>query len=169
MGPIVECDGPVWSQLRRHLFAGDAEAGAFLVADWVESRGAFSVTDLLIPERNEVEFASAYHLHLSDDFVARAIVEAWCERKCLIEAHSHRDPHWPAFFSTSDLFGLVDLVPHIRWRMRGTPYASLVLTRHGYAGLAWTDGRRPTAIERIVADGVTYDPDSMEQHAKLFG
>lgn len=138
------------TKLLSHLFASEAEAGAFLLADWQPSEAEFVVDTLLIPDEEDIAFASPYHLAISEDFVGEAIRAAWDGGRCLVEVHCHTDARWVAAFSPSDLQGLGQLVPHIRWRLRGRPYAALVFTTAGFAGLAWVDGQSvPTPIHAL--------------------
>jgi hypothetical protein len=69
---------------------------------------------------------------------ARVIKLAHERNAILLEVHSHPSGQ-PACFSPADIFGLVEFVPHIRWRLKGKPYAALVFGRNSVDGLAWFD------------------------------
>jgi hypothetical protein len=69
---------------------------------------------------------------------------------CLVEFHSHLG-HGPAAFSWSDVTGLADFVPHVRWRLKGRPYAAVVVTKNSFDALAWvTPSPDPDSLEGIL-------------------
>jgi hypothetical protein len=119
----------------------------------------------------DYEVQAGDYLELGDAARARLIKEAHDRKLCLVESHSHPGPY-PAAFSYSDLAGLEEFVPHVRWRLRGRPYAALVFAASGFDGLAWADGgagnpEQVTAIEtetgQIAATGLTL-AYQMRQH-----
>ena len=90
---------------------------------------------------------------LTDEAQASAIQWAWSAGECLVEAHSHGD-RWPAEFSVTDLSGFEEWVPHVRWRLRGLPYAALVTGGADFDGLAWIDtSGLPEQVALIVGEG----------------
>jgi len=154
-------------RLRRHLLRTPrCEQGAFLfcrhsVSD--DGDHVFECEDWSPLKRADYEVQADDYLELTDAARARLIKQAHDRGVCLVESHSHPGPY-PATFSYSDLTGLDEFVPHVRWRLRGRPYAALVFAQSGFDGLAWTDGastppRQLVAIEtekaRLAATGLT--------------
>jgi hypothetical protein len=154
-------------RLRGHLLRTPrCEQGAFLFCRHSVSGGGvhiFDCEDWSSLRRADYEVQAGDYLELTDAARARLIKQAHDRRLCLVESHSHPGPY-PAAFSYSDLAGLDEFVPHVRWRLRGRPYAALVFAKSGFDGLAWTDGARTlpqqlVAIEtetaRLAATGLT--------------
>src|SRR5689334_18202541 len=71
---------------------------------------------------NGFSIQTGYHIELTDATRATVIKNAHDRGASLVEMHSHLGP-WPAQFSPSDLSGFADWVPHVRWRLKGRPYA----------------------------------------------
>ena len=137
----------VWEALRRHLFQDDAEQVAFLFARDARGDGErLAVVDSLLVAPERFDHRSAYHVALADDVRPEVIKRAWDTGTCVVEAHSHVAP-WASAFSPTDLAGLRELVPHLWWRLRGRPYAALVLTATAFDALAWVAG--PDAPESV--------------------
>lgn len=45
-------------------------------------------------------------------------------------------------------------MPHVRWRLHGRPYASIVTAGDTFDALAWVeDAARPEQVERLEVDG----------------
>ena len=140
-------------RLRRHLLCTPrCEQGAFLFCRYSSSgdHHVFDCEDWLPLERADYEVQASDYLELTDAARARLIKLAHNRGICLVESHSHPGPY-PAAFSYSDLTGLDEFVPHVRWRLRGRPYAALVFSQSGFDGLAWTDegGTRPQQLAAI--------------------
>lgn len=97
----------------------------------------------------------SHYLELSDNERAAVIKQAHDLAACIVEFHSHPGPY-PAVFSRSDLSGFQEFVPHVRWRLKGRPYAAIVVAPSGFDALAWTTSTAvPHALDAIVLDGVT--------------
>lgn len=159
-------------RLRRHLLRTPrCEQGAFLFCRHSVPAGddeVFDCEDWSALKRSDYEVQAGDYLELTDAARACLIKQAHDRSLCLVESHSHPGPY-PAAFSYSDLSGLDEFVPHVRWRLRGRPYAALVFAQSGFDGLAWTDraGRLPqqvAAIEtergRLAASGLTLAPSA---------
>ena len=70
-----------------------------------------------------------------------------------LEVHSHLGKY-PAEFSGSDYYGFEEFVPHVRWRLKGQPYAAIVFTKKDADGFVWLDrGNRPYRLRGIEIDG----------------
>ena len=79
---------------------------------------------------------SPYFLELADEIRGRVIKRAHDLDASLVEFHSHRS-HWPAAFSLSDFAGFDEFVPHVWWRLKGRPYAAVVVAESSFDGIAW--------------------------------
>ena len=162
----IRIGGAELDRLRRHLLRTPrCEQGAFLFCQHSISGAdqVFACEDWSPLNRADYEVQAGDYLELTDATRARLIKQAHDRGLCLVESHSHPGPY-PAAFSYSDLTGLDEFVPHVRWRLRGRPYAALVFAQSGFDGLVWTDraDRLPqqlVAIEtenaRLAATGLT--------------
>lgn len=155
--------GAKLDRLRKHLLSTPrCEQAAFLFCRHSDADGAFTCEDWSALERADFEVQAGDYLELTDEARARFIKHAHDRGLCLVESHSHPGPY-PAAFSHSDLNGLDEFVPHVRWRLRGRPYAALVFAKSGFDGLAWTGAKampqQLVAIEtekaRFAATGLT--------------
>jgi hypothetical protein len=132
----------VYDEMRQHLLprrSRDEQAG-FVYAKPSKLEGASLSFEHVQWEplgRGDFDHQSAFHLELRDETKARVIKTAHDLQCSLIEFHSHRGP-WPAQFSGSDFAGFEEFVPHVLWRLKGRPYAAVVVAASGIDGLAWT-------------------------------
>lgn len=123
------------------------EEAAFLFAKGdPNGSGVFRVLDWYPVPPEGFAFCSAYHFELTDETRSHVIKRAHDLGASLVEVHSHDDPEPPAF-SSSDLFGFDEFVPHVWWRLKGRPYMAIVVAPGGLDGLTWREG--PSAPERI--------------------
>jgi hypothetical protein len=125
------------------LFARTTDAGAelhFHTVDWYP-----------VPIEGFVT-RSLHFLELTDETRARVIKKAHDLGCALIEAHSHAGEH-QAQFSFSDKTGFGEFVPHVIWRLKGRPYAAIVMARNSIDGLAWRQASLPMQLEAITIDG----------------
>jgi len=146
--PIIELTASEYSKLRGHLFppGSEDEEAAFAFADVRQTRGyRFVPQEWMLLTPDDFEYRSPYHLELADGTRARIIKRAHDLRTSIIEFHSH--PCNIVGFSPSDLAGMAEFVPHVWWRLKGRPYAAVVIAPDGIDGLAWTTS--PQASERI--------------------
>lgn len=100
---------------------------------------------------------SRFHLELSDATRAGLIKRAHDLGAALVEFHSHH-VLGPAAFSSSDWLGFEEFVPHVRWRLRGRPYAAVVVTLTDFDALVW---RGPTHEPRHL-DGIVVGDQRLE-------
>jgi hypothetical protein len=153
MTTVVRMTSAVLEDIRTHLFpAGNRlEHGGFILARFQQSEGyqCFVYLDWLpLARADYVEQATDY-LELSDTARAGIIKRAHDHSAAIVEVHSHPGPY-PAAFSPADLAGLREFVPHVRWRLKGCPYAALVFAQSGIDGLAWTGAsHHPIQLDRI--------------------
>lgn len=151
---IVDIDPDQFRRMMVHLLPADSlvEEAAFLFAR-LELRDGFTLFrafDGVFVEPDGFETRSPYFLELSDSTRASIIKRAHDLQAAIIEVHSH--PGGYARFSWSDKLGLGDFVPHVRWRLRGRPYAAIVVAPSGCDGVAWLNASEiPGPIVGITA------------------
>ncbi len=157
---------PTYQRTLGHLFSSlESENAAFLYTRACTSDGrlVLSAEDHhLVPHDGFVR-RSAYHFELRDDVQRHVIKEAHARGCCLVEAHSHPFPS-PACFSETDVLGLVDWVPHVRWRLSGRPYAALVLAPGSFDAVVFSAGVAPVALDNLVVSGVRIRPTETTVH-----
>ena len=137
-----------------------AEEAAFVFARPAETTGRRTLEHVEWSPVPPEGFASRsrFHFELSDATRAAVIKRAHDLRASLIEFHSHHGP-WPAEFSASDWAGFEEFVPHVRWRLRGRPYAAVVVTLTGFDAFVWSDvAHAPARLEAIIVDGQRLEP-----------
>jgi hypothetical protein len=140
----IQIPHSVYDDMRQHLLPRRSrdEQAAFLYARSNLTPGTslnFEYVRWEALRRGDFDHQSALHLELRDETKARVIKTAHDLQCSLIEFHSHRGT-WPAQFSGSDFSGFEEFVPHVLWRLKGKPYAAVVVTASGIDGLAWTPG-----------------------------
>jgi hypothetical protein len=148
----------VWNHLRSNQ---DAEEAAFLFADVEEApRGAtFHVRSWYQVVPSDFEERGAAGIVLTDQCRAWLMKRAHDERRSLIECHSHPGPR-VAVFSLYDFEGFTEFVPHVRWRLKGRPYAALVVADTSFDGLAWIapHNPQPAAVDVLTTPGEIFYP-----------
>lgn len=159
----LECPTDLYKEAMSHL-NGRAEAVGFFIADFHEATRTFLLRDWKPVRDDGYEHQGQYHVRLSDATQTEMIQWATAEAACLVEAHSH-GRLTPSAFSSTDLDGLSEWVPHCSWRLSRRPYAAIVTADDGFDALAWIDG--PHAVEQVatlavggldlVATGITLE------------
>lgn len=98
----------------------------------------------------EYRFQSRWYVELKDEMRQKVIKMAFDQGTALGEFHSHPfQSH--AEFSASDLSGLREYVPHVRWRLRGLPYVAIVVSKKDFDGLVWVDGtEEPRQLDMMI-------------------
>jgi hypothetical protein len=151
----------------RHLFSNmETERAAFLYARASNSEGrlALSAEDhFLVPSDGFIR-RSAYHFELRDDIQRQVIKGAHARECCLVEAHSHPFPS-PACFSETDILGLMDWVPYVRWRLAGRPYVGLVVAPGSFDGIVFSVGEMPAVLDTLIVGGIHMRPTGATIHA----
>jgi hypothetical protein len=111
---------------------GTTDAGASDELDIV-----IKIDDVLALQAHDLELGE-WCVQLTEQ--AQHAVLSWASSGdgWLIEAHSHLGPLAdPARFSPTDLAGLAEWVPHVRWRLSRRPYAALVFGPTTFDGVGW--------------------------------
>lgn len=150
---IIAATAELYGLAREHL-GGRVEQVGFFQADFDDERLAFVLRAWRPMPPEAFESQSAYHVTLRDEVRPQLIQWAWDAAACLVEIHSHRRDG-PATFSPSDIWGLGEWVPHVRWRLRGRPYAAIVTAGESFDALAWLD-REPSQIEQLQVGDQAY-------------
>jgi proteasome lid subunit RPN8/RPN11 len=128
----------VFEKILSHLLRDNpaAEEAAFCFVQRNES-GELTLLDWYPVPIHDFDYYSLYHFELSDECQARIIKKAYDLRAKIVEFHSHPYPH-PAEFSSSDKAGFKEFVPHVWWRLKGEPYAAVVVAPGSFDSLIWT-------------------------------
>jgi hypothetical protein len=158
MGWRIEIEGRDYERLRAHLDGGsEMEQVAFLLTAPYGGDEVLHVARIQLIDAENFNFQSGYHVELADDIRPNLIKRAWEAEACVIEAHSHL--HGPSRFSRSDLAGFDEWVPHMRWRLRGRPYAALVFAPDDFDALVWDGDGGPAPLDAlVVVDGPVVRP-----------
>ena len=165
-GHTFQLTDDMYDSLRHHLLRGLEEQVAFIFAEGIDRDGdvIFRARELYLVPRDELSVQGPYHVSLTDDAQANIIKMAWDRRLALVEVHSHPGSTWPAQFSPSDLWGLDEFVPHVRWRLRGSPYLAVVLGSSDFDALVWRD-RSPEPLASIEVSGRVLEPTGLTLRA----
>jgi len=139
---LLDIPQEVHASLQAHLLRDGSklEEVAFLFAK-SEREGdtlLFRYVDWFPVPPDGFEYHSSFCCELADEIRASMIKRAHDLNASLVEFHSHTGP-WPAQFSLSDFEGFDEFVPHVWWRLKGRPYAAVVVTRTGFDALAWVE------------------------------
>lgn len=151
MSAVITAPGDLYRSFRGHL-VGRVEQVGFFLADFDRARRTLVLREWRPMPPEAFEIQSAYHVTLRDEVRPEIIKWAWDGCACLVEAHSHGDDTI-AGFSSSDVWGFAEWVPHVRWRLRGRPYAAIVTADSTFDALAWIDGADcPEQVEQLEVD-----------------
>lgn len=157
-----------WNTLLHHLFQDRREQAAFAFSREVEEHGERQLIcdDLYLAGEADFEVRARDYILLADDALARLIKSAWDRQRCIVEFHSHPMSSDLVGFSPSDLDGLSEIVPYVRWRLRGRPYAAVVVGRTGIDAMAWTqDGAAPQRVDALMVGGQALRPSQIGHEA----
>ena len=140
MKTILEMSAESYADLRTHLLPpnGTCEEAAFLFVDAIRELGGWRFRLREMSKLGPQDFLERHadYLEMQDATRARLIKQAHDLGASLIEVHSHVGP-WRAEFSYSDIRGLKDTVPNMWWRLKGRPYAAIVISEVSIDALAW--------------------------------
>lgn len=164
---LLELPAVVYQGLQKHLLPlhSKTEQAAFVFARTETSAGnsiVFRFLDWLPLKADNFTAQHEAYLELRDEMRGSLIKRAHDLNTSLVEFHSHPGPY-PAQFSPSDLAGFREFVPHVWWRLRGKPYAAVVVAPSGFDALAWLSSPQEPAVlnsimvdsERLVPTGLT--------------
>lgn len=133
-----------------HLVGGIDRIGFFLA----EVDGdVFTLSRWRAIGDDEVDHVPDSHAQLTDAAAADVVRWAHENSSALVEVHSH-GRFAPAAFSRIDVAGLAEWVPGVRWRLRGAPYAAVVVAADTVDAWAWIDPTtEPVQVDAIVVGG----------------
>ncbi len=138
-----------------HLRSRPEQVG-FLIARaaGVSSAASLEVTGFLLLDPTDL-VNDEWCVALSERDQQRVLDWAFQREGWLIEAHSHVGLLGdPACMSSTDIAGLREWVPHVRWRLQHRGYAALVFGNRTFDGLAWSGplGDRPEQVTTWITD-----------------
>lgn len=153
MKTILEIPAVPFRALCAHLLPerGLCEEAAFLFVDVVQGASERRMRSLGMRLLEPDDFLDRRpdYLEMTDETRALLIKEAHDRGASLVEFHSHVGM-WPGEFSLSDIRGLKETVPNLWWRLKGRPYAAVVVSRSGIDALAWfASPNKPTTLDEI--------------------
>jgi hypothetical protein len=129
----------MYESLRKHLFKGRKEQGAFLFA--TDSTNAsemiLTVKEIYLIPSKAWDIQEVYYLELSQDEKVKVMIMAKNLNCHPIECHSHRNPSGVAHFSFSDLKGLDEFIGYVQWKLPGKKYGALICTESSINGMVW--------------------------------
>lgn len=165
MSVSINLPANIQTALWRHLLAdkdGPEEAAfVFARASSLDGDDVFEHIDWLRVPREGFARHSAFHFELAEEQQAAVIKRAHDLGASIVEFHAHRGD-WPAQFSGSDWAGFEEFVPHVWWRLKGRPYAAIVVTATGFDGLAWMKSAgSPIRVTELVANERVMAPTAL--------
>jgi len=147
------------ARLWTHLLQGKEEEAAFI---FTHPETLTPIHTVFVP-RDGFAYKSRFGFELTDSYRASIIKKAHDLGTMIIELHSHPFPA-TACLSPTDIDGLREFVPHVRWRLKGKPYAAIVVALKGFDALFWPADGPPEALALNI-DGTILLPTrkSLEQ------
>jgi len=157
-------------QIVKHLLGPEGcEEAVFAFCSFMQTgrEARFEVSDWHAVPPTGFVTRSPYFLELTDETRAQMIKRAHDLESSLIEFHSHRSS-WPAAFSPSDYAGFDEFVPHIWWRLKGRPYAAIVVSESkSFDGIAWiNDATTPVPVTGIETGSEVLLPTGKSSNGK---
>lgn len=157
--PRIVLSEAEYKELRSELLGAPdgAERAGFL---YVRRRGEtpeFQLIDTYYPPASALADATSGYLELRDGALDVIIRDAHVRDAAIVEMHSHPfDKSRRTQFSWIDRRGLMDVAPHITWRLPGRPYFALVFGRRAFDSLCWIEGctAPPCSVELSIAGSV---------------
>jgi hypothetical protein len=146
-----------------HLLSGPEEQAAFVFARGHLDNLGYKFTPIewrTIPTTG-FHHQSSYHLEMTDTARRDLIRRAHELEASLVEFHSHPSAR-PAQFSWSDIEGLREFVPHVRWRLQHRPYIAIVVGLSSFDALVWCDDHQtPTPLCHLDVEGKALQPTGL--------
>jgi hypothetical protein len=149
---VLSFRAELYRELRAHLAPSDQEQVAFLFTEPWRSNEPLRVQKLYCVPPTNFDLQSAYHVTLADEVRGDVIRRAFELGGCLVEAHSHLGGA-PAAFSSTDLAGFAEWVPHVLWRLARRPYLALVFAGETFDALVWREAEAPEPLVGLTVDG----------------
>jgi hypothetical protein len=134
-----------------------SERMAFLAATRTDGTapdaGDWTVTAVMYLDDDTDYAYQAWHgVELADHIRPKTLMWSTELDSALVEVHSHGAGTRATTFSTTDLRGLIEIIPSVLWRLAGRPYAALVVGgRKDHDSLTWqSKGATPQPIADLV-------------------
>ena len=156
----IYLEGSSYKNIKDFLLRDGSEHAVFLFATTTsdDSKLDFQVKDYYLVPDEETD-NSSYDLSLTEESQSKIIKRAWVSKCSLIEIHSHPFTKKGAGFSYYDLDGFKQFVPHVWWRLKGSPYIALVFGNADYDALAWVDNPNESVpLTGIIVDNTILEP-----------
>lgn len=139
------------------------EEAAFMLAkpEKIGGKEYYNVFRIIKIKSSGFRYQSSFYLELEDHFREELIIEAHRSNASIVEIHSHPGPY-SAAFSQTDLAGLEEFVPHVRWRLGGKPYFALVAADSSFDALVWSlEGPGVEKLDALVSDEAVRAPTNI--------
>ncbi len=169
--PTIQIPEEVYRKIHDHLLPEEPEAeeAAMVFAQPIFSDERLDRLEYLewyAVDPSGFSFRSLYHFELSDKTRAYVIKRAHDLGASIIEFHSHPYPY-DAVFSWSDLSGFEEFVPHVWWRLKGKPYAAVVVAPSNIDALIWYNGpNTPEQVNEIVIGDRSIKPTRLTMNRR---
>lgn len=165
MKTILSIPSKACYRLKNHLLPTDVdlEELAFVFASVTQNEDElkFKYREWFPIQPDGFSTRSSFHLQLTDEMRAGIIKKAHDLDCSIIELHSHIGPY-PACFSPSDWCGFKEFVPHVLWRLKGKPYAAVVVTQSGFDALVWTNNsQKPKLLDELRIGKISMSPTNL--------
>lgn len=154
----------MYDRASRHLLPRQAktEHAGFIFADSTDNGQNFILRakEWLPLHSQAFRVQSAGYLELTDETRASIIKKAHDTDSSIVEFHSHPLSS-KASFSSSDISGLEEFVPHVMWRLKNRPYAAVVVSRFNFDSLFWATHDKPELLSELKVDGRILHPTGL--------
>jgi len=156
---VLELSAEVYTAILKHLLRANpkSEEAGFCFAERTAPE-RFKLLEWSLVASDEFAYRSLYHIELTDHCRAKVIKRAHDLKASLIEFHSHPLSQ-QVEFSSSDQSGFAEFVPYVWWRLKGRPYAAVVVGRSSFDSLIWTaDPSEPDGVLLLKAGTRMLEP-----------
>lgn len=141
----------LWAHLLGNPDGEEEAAFGFAVVERNGTQLQFRVQSWYAVQPADYAYRGVEGIELTDACRAAVIKRAHDLNAALIEFHSHPGS-LPATFSITDRAGFEDFVPHVWWRLKGRPYAAVVVATRSADALAWVEAPdQSVRVDGIIA------------------
>lgn len=143
----------IYHNIHKHLFPkkikAEQVAFIFTIVNKLTNSILLEFKDCYFVKPEECKNQSLGYVELQDEMRPKIIKMAFDLDAAIVEIHSHPYSR-QARFSSSDISGLNDFVPHVWWRLKGKPYAAIVFSMVDFDALVWIDSpKEPQQLTKI--------------------
>ena len=136
------CFRSIWLHLLPNNSTLEQAAFLFCKLTFDDSDLIFTAIDSELMRESDYVNQSTDYFELTDECKSRVIKHANASDCALVELHSHPTQRF-ACFSHSDKIGLLETVPHMRWRLNNRPYLAIVVAPSSFDALVWPQFNTP--------------------------